>query len=170
MIGVFILPKDPIKQEEYRQKMRILALAGGYGKWFKGRPSPRRGKDAISPPPSRKGIIMSESQKGKIRIAVQKRIEKFGTLKIGKNETVILNRIELKDNVKIQRQYTIYKLGYFVDGYCKETNTVYEVDEYNHKYQKEKDAKRQKEIEEYLHCKFIRIDEIDWIKKNGIEV
>lgn len=74
---------------------------------------------------------------------------------IGKNETQILNEIEQKENIKIERQYPI--LGYVVDGYCKETNTVYEVDEVYHLNQKEQDAERQKNIEQHLSCKFIRI-------------
>jgi hypothetical protein len=74
---------------------------------------------------------------------------------IGKNETQILNEQEIKDNCKIQRQYHIKDLGYIVDGYCPETNTVYEVYEKRHKLQDEHDKQRQQEIENYLNCKFI---------------
>lgn len=54
-------------------------------------------------------------------------------------------------------EFHIEELGYFVDGYSKEKNIVIEFDEKHHKYQKNKDLKRQKEIEEFLGCKFIRI-------------
>lgn len=54
-------------------------------------------------------------------------------------------------------EFHIKELGYFVDGYSAEKNIVIEYDEPHHKYQVEKDQKRQKEIEDYLKCKFIRI-------------
>lgn len=51
-------------------------------------------------------------------------------------------------------------LGYWVDGYDKDKNTVIEIDEQHHfKNGKlsNKDILRQKEIENFLRCKFIRI-------------
>jgi hypothetical protein len=62
-------------------------------------------------------------------------------------------------------EYFIEHLGYFVDGYDKEKNTVIEYDEKHHfknKKLREKDINRQKEIEEYLKCKFIRINELNY--------
>lgn len=63
-------------------------------------------------------------------------------------------------------EYHILDLGYWVDGYDKDHNIVYEFDEKNH-YRDgellEKDKFRQKEIEEFLKCKFIRIKETDII-------
>jgi len=56
-------------------------------------------------------------------------------------------------------EFYIKDLGYWVDGYSKEKNIVFEYDEKHHKYVKEKDAKRQKIIEEHLNCIFIRIME-----------
>tara|TARA_R110000751_G_scaffold173040_1_gene279471 strand:+ start:527 stop:1135 length:609 start_codon:yes stop_codon:yes gene_type:complete len=50
--------------------------------------------------------------------------------------------------------------GYFVDGYSKEHNIVFEYDEKHHFKNgnlKEKDIKRQSQIEKTLDCKFIRI-------------
>lgn len=51
-------------------------------------------------------------------------------------------------------------LGYFVDGYDKEKNVVIEIDEKHHfkagKLRK-RDIVRQREIENYLECDFIRI-------------
>ncbi len=58
-------------------------------------------------------------------------------------------------------EYHIKDLGYWVDGYSKEKNIVIEIDEQHHFNKdgslKEKDVIRQKEIEELLGCKFIRI-------------
>ena len=58
-------------------------------------------------------------------------------------------------------EYFIEHLGYWVDGYDKEKNVVIEIDE-NHHFNidgtlKEKDIIRQKQIENALSCKFIRI-------------
>jgi hypothetical protein len=60
-------------------------------------------------------------------------------------------------------EYHIKELGYWVDGYSKEKNIVLEYDEKYH-YDKNdilklKDQRRQKEIESYLNCIFIRIRE-----------
>jgi hypothetical protein len=48
-------------------------------------------------------------------------------------------------------------IGYSLDGYDKEKNVVIEVDEPSHRWKVEYDARRQKEIEEHLGCKFIRL-------------
>ena len=56
-------------------------------------------------------------------------------------------------------------LGYFVDGYDKEKNVVFEYDESRHYYKrgngklKLKDVTRMNEIKNQLHCKFIRYNE-----------
>ena len=61
-------------------------------------------------------------------------------------------------------EHYIKELGYWVDGYDKEKNTVLEIDEKHHfdfnGNLKEKDVRRQKEIEEHLKCKFIRLTNI----------
>jgi len=74
---------------------------------------------------------------------------------LGKNEKRILDELELSIESKIIRQYPI--CGYFLDGYCKDLNISFEVDEIGHKYHKEKDKIRQKEIMKELNCDFIRI-------------
>ena len=58
-------------------------------------------------------------------------------------------------------EFCVKELGYFVDGYDKENNIVYEFDENYHstKQQKEKDLIREEKIKEILKCKFIRIKE-----------
>jgi very-short-patch-repair endonuclease len=77
-------------------------------------------------------------------------------------------------NIHIQHamnggEYGIPELGYFVDGYDKDNNTVYEFDEKHHYLPngelRECDKNRQKEIEDFLKCKFIRIKE-DEINRN----
>jgi len=54
-------------------------------------------------------------------------------------------------------------LGFWVDGYDKENNIVYEFDESHHFNSegklKKKDIQRQKLITEHLNCRFIRIKE-----------
>lgn len=60
-------------------------------------------------------------------------------------------------------EYFIKDLGYWVDYYEPNQNVVIEWDEkYHYKSGKlrEKDIKRQKEIEEYLGCRFYRIKEL----------
>lgn len=53
------------------------------------------------------------------------------------------------------------ELGYWTDGYDPEKNVIIEIDEPHHFDEegnlKEKDVRRQKEIEEYYGCTFIRI-------------
>jgi very-short-patch-repair endonuclease len=89
-----------------------------------------------------------------------------GCVKIGKNETRILDVIEKYFGFTILRQYRIG--GYAVDGYLPNLNIAIEIDE-NHHYGidgklRTKDIKRQKIIEDKLKCRMIRIN--DNIKNN----
>jgi very-short-patch-repair endonuclease len=113
--------------------------------------------------------ICTSETRHKIRkkmITHKRKLGIFGQ-NIGKHETQILDSISQKEKIVIKRQFEI--LGYFVDGYCKETNTVYEIDEKKHRESRQKlrDYSRQREIESYLHCKFIRIEEETWIKSQS---
>lgn len=58
-------------------------------------------------------------------------------------------------------EFYIEELGYWVDGYSKEHNIVFEYDEKHHFNEDgtytDRDVRRQKEIENLLGCKFIRI-------------
>ena len=56
-------------------------------------------------------------------------------------------------------EFFIKELGYWVDYYEPTLNIVIEFDDKSHnlKSKKERDARRQKEIEEHLGCKFYRI-------------
>lgn len=61
------------------------------------------------------------------------------------------------------KEYYIEGLGYFVDGYDKDKNIVFEYDESHHfdyiGNLKEKDIKRMNEIKNHLNCKIIRYNE-----------
>lgn len=57
---------------------------------------------------------------------------------------------------------------YFVDGYIAEHNIILEWDEAEHRYRRDADIARQKYIEDNFNCKFIRIDQREWIN-NSIE-
>lgn len=77
---------------------------------------------------------------------------------LGSREHGALCTIEQLNSIKLIRQY---KVGnYRIDGYCKETNTAYEIDEEQHYTltNRVKDAERQKYIEDKLGCTFVRIN------------
>lgn len=76
-------------------------------------------------------------------------------LSTGAREKDCLDTIEQVLGIKLIRQFTI--LDYRIDGYHVESKTAYEIDEPHHKHNTYKDKKRQKEIEEILKCKFVRI-------------
>ena len=83
-----------------------------------------------------------------------------------KNACAFLDEISKEKNIHIQHamnggEYYIKDLGYWLDGYDKKNNIVYEYDEKHH-FDKfgnlsQNDIIRQTEIENYLKCKFIRI-------------
>ena len=85
--------------------------------------------------------------------------------RMGNNEKMILDIIEQEKNIKLHRQFQVGRKS--VDGYDKNTNTVYEVDEWHHKYDKIYDSIREEEIKDVLGCKFIRIDEKDFLQNIG---
>jgi len=106
-------------------------------------------------------------QASELREKIAKRIQKSGYPFPSMRETMILNELEIKYNTKIIRQYRV--CGYFVDGYSPELNVAFEIDEKHHfnfdGTRKEIDIKRQKNIENKLKCKFIRIKDtggIEW--------
>jgi predicted HTH transcriptional regulator len=59
--------------------------------------------------------------------------------------------------LEVETQYPVK--NYKLDFYISELNLAIEFDEKHHKYQKEEDEKREKEIENVLNCKFIRVSE-----------
>jgi len=83
-----------------------------------------------------------------------------------KNACECFNKIMKEKNIHIQHaenggEFFIDKLGYWVDGYDKENNTIYEYDEKRHFDSsgnlREKDIKRQTKITNLLNCNFKRI-------------
>lgn len=82
---------------------------------------------------------------------------------LGNNETDILNQIAHEFNCVLERQYRID--GFFVDGYDKTNNVVYEVEEQHHIRQKEKDLRREQYIINKLDCEFVRILDYNEVKK-----
>ncbi len=70
-------------------------------------------------------------------------------------EHVALTTIEQLLGIKLHRQYPVD--DYRIDGYDKENNVAYEIDEPQHFQSIEDDKIRQKYIEDKLGCKFIRI-------------
>jgi len=77
-------------------------------------------------------------------------------------EIAFLNELEpllLTRGLTIERQYFIN--GYRIDAYCPELNLAIEYDEAHHRTTKGKeyDIKRQADIEDILHCTFIRVSD-----------
>ncbi len=85
----------------------------------------------------------------------------------GKNEKQILDIQERRDNCVIVRDYRVGR--YWPDGYCKESNTVYEVYESHHKYKQDYDVKRQSYIQHKLNCKFVILSEQDFLETISLE-
>lgn len=109
------------------------------------------------------GTMRTKESIEKTRIGMMMHRKNRELVSVGKYEKEILDEIETRKGIKIERTYPVF--GYFVDGYCEETNTVYEVDEEYHRKEMViiRDLERQKKIEEYLQCKFIRIDVKKWL-------
>lgn len=109
----------------------------------------------------------SEETKRQMRISAINYIkEKKGSVSptIGRHEKEILDKLQSIIKFLIRRNF--YINGYFLDGYCKELNLAIEIDENRHYVNgilKEKDIKRQKNIENALSCKFLRIKERDFL-------
>lgn len=81
-------------------------------------------------------------------------------------EEMYLSQVEDALGYMLSRQYqvTTGNVGignnfYYIDGYDEEQRIAYEVDESHHilKHVSEKDKERQKYLEEYLGCTFVRI-------------
>jgi len=76
----------------------------------------------------------------------------------GCHESTILDAIEQREGITIDRHFKV--LGYMPDGYCHETNTVYEVYEKHHNRRVQKDLLRETKICNHLSCDFIIIWDI----------
>lgn len=87
----------------------------------------------------------------------------------------LFDEISREKNVKIQHalnggEFHIKELGYWVDGYDKDNNVVYEFYEKSH-FRKgklvDKDIIREKEIKDFLKCEFITFTETDLIQSKS---
>ena len=81
----------------------------------------------------------------------------------GITEFDVLNELEKECNINIYRQVSC--MQYFIDGYVKEGNIAIEYDEktgHSKESDIQHDAIRQKEIEDYCSCTFIRISQEGW--------
>ena len=74
-------------------------------------------------------------------------------------EYAALKAIETVLDVNLERQYSVAtNIGTFrIDGYNKETNTAYEIDEPYHSNNVEADLAREQAVKDVLGCKFVRI-------------
>lgn len=84
----------------------------------------------------------------------------------GKNETHLLNQLEKIYNVSIDRRFTI--LDFFPDGYSKDLNIVFEINEKHHRLPSnmKKDNMRRHMIQKELKCDFV----IMWDDTNEIDI
>jgi hypothetical protein len=113
-----------------------------------------------------KGKTQSEESRRKMREAIVRRVKKYGIHSRSFNPKAceIIDDYGKTNGYNFQHALNggeISCAGYMVDGYDKEKNVVIEIDEKQHfdfdGNLKEKDVKRQKEIENELKCKFIRL-------------
>jgi len=70
-------------------------------------------------------------------------------------EKAAIATIEQLLSVSLVRQFRVGP--YRIDGYDKENNVAYEIDESAHRYSAANDGKRQGYIEREIGCKFVRI-------------
>lgn len=115
---------------------------------------------------SLKGRFFSKETRKRMREAVVRRVKKYGIHSRNFNPKAceFIDKWGKENGYNFQHALNggeISIIGYLVDGYDKDKNIVIEIDEKRHfdinGNLKEKDIKRQKEIEKYLNCKFIRI-------------
>ncbi len=109
---------------------------------------------------SQNGYKSSEEKKKKIRISTFEYMKKTKNILlpcIGRNEKQYLDELELSNNIKIIRQHQCE--GYWTDGYIKEFNIVFEIDEKPKNTLR--DIKREKTIKNKLNCQFLRIKDYD---------
>lgn len=132
---------------------------------------------------------ISNYQKNRIVSEETKKLQRLNTIKritllfggefhpsFNKKACEYFNLLMLETNTHIQHalnggEYHIEELGYWVDGYDKVNNIVYEFDEKHHFNEdgnlKLKDIQRQKLITEHLKCKFIRIHYTEFNQDNN---
>lgn len=73
----------------------------------------------------------------------------------GLKEFGALAAIEQVLGINLERQYRVG--DYYVDGYCKETNVAYEIDEYHYGSTSLKDSVKEVFIKDTLGCEVVRV-------------
>ncbi len=154
--------------EEARKK--ISESCKGKTPWNKGKTGIYSEETLRKNSESNKGKKRSKETRKKMRLSTIKRIEdRHGIIFPNYNKSAILiirteakklKIIDLRDAETPGGEFYIKELGYWVDGYSPHKNIVIEVDESKHYKNgklRQKDVWRQKEIEDHLNCKFIRI-------------
>jgi hypothetical protein len=81
----------------------------------------------------------------------------YNSITKGKNEVKLLDKLEELFNTTIDRNFSVSY--YFPDGYSKDLNIVFEVNEKHHRLpsNRKKDNKRRKIIQKELKCDFVVI-------------
>jgi len=145
--------KQAMNTEEMKEKMERIQNSKEY-------------KEKVSK--ALTGKIRSETSKQRYREMVVRRVQKYGILSRNFNPKacLIIDDYGKQNGYNFQHalnggEFHVKGLGYLVDGYDKDKNTVIEIDEKQHfdfsGNLKEKDIRRQKEITNHLKCEFIRL-------------
>ena len=147
-------PKGSTHTEESKQKMSNATK--GNKAWNKGIPNPKIRGD--NNPAKRTDV------REKIRIAVAKYIRQNNGVSYNPDACKLFEEINKEmgwSGIHAENGGEKEILGYFVDYYEPNLNLVIEYDEKHHKEPKRQksDSIRQKRIQSYLKCKFIRIPE-----------
>ena len=83
--------------------------------------------------------------------------------RIGKDEPLFIKTLEQEKGRKMIPQY--YVAGSFGDVYDQIANTIYELDEEHHRYQKVEDAIRDQKMINAIGCKIVRVDRNKFLNK-----
>jgi hypothetical protein len=142
-----------------------------YVVWNKGKPmSEEYKKNWLNSVKNTRWRANDEDIINKLRLAFIKNLKEINKSfhpPYSKRGCEYFNKLMEDTGIKIQHaenggEFYIKELGYWVDGYDKENNIVYEWDDKRHYINNElldKDKNRQRRIEDFLKCKFIRIKE-----------
>lgn len=103
----------------------------------------------------KRGYVSAYSVPKKLADLLLKKYAGLARVPTRLQEEAALKTIEQLLGVQLIRQFKC--LSYRIDGYDSLNNVAYEIDEPAHRHNLEKDAKRQKNIEKVLRCKFVRI-------------
>jgi len=165
---------NPMKNPEHLKKMKERQLLAVQNPEYRKRVSDRQKLNNNNPNFSKNWLGKKHKKESidKIRnTQILQRSSKGLSNKFSPNfnthACVLFDVIASETGIFIQHgmnigEYNIAELGYWVDGYNKEYNIVFEFDEPNHFNKdgtlKDRDLIRQNHIEDYLHCTFIRLN------------